>query len=333
MFGVGSNAVAQTPSPAKTLSRFERTEAQMGVPFRIVLYATDQSAANKALDHAYQRIKELNDIYSDYAPESELSRLSRSSGSNKSVQVSRELFDILQRSHTISEASDGAFDVSVGPYVRLWRRARRQKELPDPERMETARTSVGYQFIKLNSRKQTVELLRENMKLDLGGIAKGYAADEAMKVLQQHGITSALIDASGDLLASEPPPDQAAWRVGIAALKTPESEPTEFLNVSNVAIATSGDAFQFVEIDGVRYSHIVNPKTSMGLTTHSSVTVVAATATLADAWASAVSVMGPKDGLRIIARQPNISALILTQEDGTTKAVRSCHFPKTVRND
>jgi thiamine biosynthesis lipoprotein len=151
-----------------------------------------------------------------------------------------------------------------------------------------------------------------------------------MKVLQEHGINSALIDASGDLLVSEPPPNTSAWTIGIAALKTPEGEPTQFLKISNVAVATSGDAYQFVEIDGTRYSHIVNPKTGMGLTTHSSVTVVAPTATLADAWASAVSVMGPKTGLRVIASQPKISALVLTLEEENAISVRSCDFPKTV---
>ncbi len=302
----------------------------MGVPFRIVVYATDQSAANKALDMAYQRIKELNDIYSDYDPNSELSRLSRSSGRKTPVPVSHELLDILQVSDEISRQSNGAFDVSVGPYVRLWRRTRRQKQLPDSDRMEAARNSVGYQFIEVNPKQQTIGLLRENMRLDLGGIAKGYAADEAMKVLQEHGINSALIDASGDLLVSEPPPNTSAWTIGIAALKTPEGEPTQFLKISNVAVATSGDAYQFVEIDGTRYSHIVNPKTGMGLTTHSSVTVVAPTATLADAWASAVSVMGPKTGLRVIASQPKISALVLTLEEENAISVRSCDFPKTV---
>jgi FAD:protein FMN transferase len=328
MILVGS--IAQSSPPTKTLLRFERTEAQMGVPFRIVVYATDQSAANKALDAAYKRIKELNDIYSDYDPNSELSRLSRSSGQRSSVSVSHELIEILHISDKISQLSNGAFDVSVGPYVRLWRRARRQRQLPDPDRIEAARKSVGHQFIVVDDKRQTIQLLRENMRLDLGGIAKGYAADEAMKVLQEHGINSALIDASGDLLVSEPPPGQSAWTIGIAALKTPEGEPTEYLKVSNIAIATSGDAYQFIEIEGVRYSHIVNPKTGMGLTTHSSVTVVAPTATLADAWASAVSVMGPKAGLPVIASQPKISALILTLDEENTLSVRSCDFPKTV---
>ncbi|MBD3676579.1 MAG: FAD:protein FMN transferase [Planctomycetaceae bacterium] len=303
----------------------------MGVPFRLVVYATDQRAANKALDAAFKRISDLNDIYSDYDPNSELSRLSRSSGTGEKVSISHELFDILRISERISRQSQGAFDVTVGPYVRLWRRARRQKQLPDTERMAEAKAAVGYQYIRMDAKQQSVELLRENMRLDLGGIAKGYAADEAMRVLREHGIESALIDASGDLLLSDPPPGESSWTIGIAALKSPEGEPTEYLKVANLAVATSGDAYRYVEIDGTRYSHIVDPQTGKGLTTQSSVTVVAPTATLADAWASAVSVLGPGRGLRVLAARDKISALITTRQENQTRTVRSCDFPKTVK--
>lgn len=323
---------AEPPPDAKTLSRFERTEPHMGVPFRLVVYATDERAANKALAAAYDRIAELNDIFSDYDAESELSRLCRSSGPGKPVEVSPELLDILQVAQKISKQSNGAFDVTVGPYVRLWRRARRQREPVDPERLAEARQLVGYELVNIDANRHTIELQRDNMRLDLGGIAKGYAADEAMQVLKQHGITSALIDASGDLLVSEPPPGETGWTIGIAALKTPEGEPTEYLSLSNVAVATSGDAYQFVEIDDVRYSHIVDPKTGLGLTTQSSVTVIAPSGTLSDAWASAVSVLGPTEGLRAVSSQKNITALSVTIAEGRLKRVRSCGFPMTLKN-
>jgi len=301
----------------------------MGVPFRLIVYATDEPAANKALDAAFKRIEELNDIYSDYDSDSELSRLSRSSGSGKAVPVSSELLDILQISHKISQKTEGAFDITVGPAVRLWRRARRQKLFPDSERLKAARQAIGYQHMLIDPAERTVTLQRDQMRLDLGGIAKGYAADEALRVLRQHDIRSALIDASGDLLVGAPPPGKPHWTIGVAALKSPEGEPTEFLKLANRAVATSGDAYQFVEIDGVRYSHIVNPRTGLGLTTPGSVTVVAPTATLADAWASAVSVMGPEQGLSVLSRQDNLSALVLTLQNGETRRHRSCDFPRT----
>lgn len=304
----------------------------MGVPFHLIVYATNQRAANKALDAAFKRISELNDIYSDYDPKSELSRLSGSSGKGQKIPVSDELLDILQISDRISQQSQGAFDITVGPYVRLWRRARRQNQFPDSERMAAAREAVGYKSIQIDAKQQSVELLQKNMRLDLGGIAKGYAADEAMRVLKQHDIESALIDASGDLLVSDPPPGESAWTIGIAALKSPEGKPTEYLKVANIAVATSGDAYQYVEIDGVRYSHIVDPKTGLGLTTQSSVTVVAPNGTLADAWASAVSVLGANTGLRVLSDYNKISALIMTRKNGQTQIFRSCDFPQTVKS-
>lgn len=326
---VGSIALAEPPSDSVKLSRFERSEAHMGVPFRLVVYATEERTANKAMASAYDRIAELNDSFSDYDPESELSRLSRSSGPGKPIQVSPELLDILQVAQNVSRRTEGAFDVTVGPYVRLWRRARRQKEPVDPKRLADAKQRVGFEHVKIDTQHNTVELQRENMRLDLGGIAKGYAADEAMQVLKQHGIESALIDASGDLLVSDPPPGKSGWTIGVAALKSPAGDPTEYLKVSNSAVATSGDAYQYVEIDGARYSHIIDPGTGVGLTTQSSVTVVAPAATQADAWASAISVLGPDKGLRAVSSQKNITALVTTLEDGKPKSVRSCGFPKT----
>jgi len=326
----GITSADPLPEAAK-LSRFERSETQMGVPFRIVVYATDQRAANLALSAAYDRIAELNDIFSDYDPNSELSRLCRSSGPGNPVKVSAELLDILQVAQKVSRQSDGAFDVTVGPFVRLWRRARRQKEPVDPERLAEARQRVGFEFVTIDPQRKTVELQRDNMRLDLGGIAKGYAADEAMQVIKQHGIKSALIDASGDLLVSDPPPGETGWTIGVAALNTPDGEPTEYLKVSHIAVATSGDAYQHVEIDGIRYSHIIDPKTGIGLTTPSSVTVAAPTATQADAWASAVSVLGPEKGLRAVGSQNNITALVVTLEDDKRKSLRSCGFPKAFK--
>jgi thiamine biosynthesis lipoprotein len=331
MLLVGGITSAESLPEAAKLSRFERSGTQMGVPFRMVVYATNQRAANKAMSAAFDRIAELNGIFSDYDSDSELSRLSRSSGPGNPVTVSPELRDILQVAQKISRQSDGAFDVTVGPFVRLWRRARRQREPVDPKRLADARQRVGYELLKIDTQHKTVELQRDNMRLDLGGIAKGYAADEAMKVLQQHAIHTALIDASGDLLVSDPPPGKSGWTIGIAALKTPGGKPTEYLEISNTAVATSGDAYQYVEIDGVRYSHIIDPTTGVGLTTQSSVTVVAPTATQADAWASAVSVLGPEQGLRTVSSQKNITALVVTLEEGKRKSIRSCGFPKTFK--
>ena len=155
---------------------------------------------------------------SDYDPESELRRLCDTAGERKAVHVSPELWKVLEHAQQVSRQSGGTFDVTVGPVVRLWRRARRQKELPSPQALRQARELVGYQFVRLDAGRQTVELLKKGMRIDLGGIAKGYAMDEALAVLQRHGITRALVEAGGDMRLGDPPPGRAGWRVGIPPL-------------------------------------------------------------------------------------------------------------------
>lgn len=283
----------------------------MGVPFAATFYAPDESSANKAIDAAWARIEHLNSLMSDYDSNSELMRLCRDSRPGHPIQVSPELFRVLSKSVEVSELSDGAFDVSVGPLVKLWRRARRQKELPDPKLLQEARELVGWKNIKL-CRSCTVELIKPGMKLDLGGIAVGYAADEAIRVLKQHGITRALIDGSGDIVVSDPPPGAAGWRIGIASLREPEAAPQHFATLANCSISTSGDAYQFVELGGQRYSHIVDPKTGLGLTERCSVTIIAPDGITADALATAVSVLGPERGLKLIDSQPCTAAMFAT---------------------
>ena len=304
----------------------------MGVPFAAAFYAPDEASANKAIDAVWSRIDHLNSLMSDYDSASELMRLCRDSGPRKPIAVSPELFRVLSKSVEVSELSDGAFDVSVGPLIKLWRRTRRQKELPDPKLLTEARELVGWRNIKLrktgtlarptseNKRTDgqecpssgTVELLKPGMKLDLGGIAVGYAADEAIGVLKQHGITRAMIDGSGDIVVSDPPPGATGWRIGIASLREPDAAPTEFATLANCSISTSGDAYQFVEVGGRRYSHIVDPKTGLGLTERCSVTIIAPDGITADALATAVSVLGPERGWKLIESQPHAAALIVT---------------------
>lgn len=299
--------------PVHELKRFEFHRTLMGVSFAAAFYAPDEASANKAIEAAWARIEQLNSLMSDYDSASELMRLCRDSRPGQPIRVSPELFQVLHKSVEVSELSDGAFDVSVSPLVKLWRRARRQKELPDPKLLQEASALVGWRNIKLcQSPAGTVELLKPGMKLDLGGIAVGYAADEAIRVLKQRGITRALIDGSGDIVVSDPPPDSTGWRIGIASLKEPEAAPLHFATLANCSISTSGDAYQFVEIGGKRYSHIVHPKTGLGLTERCSVTVIAPDGITADALATAVSVLGSEQGLKLIDSQPCTAALFAT---------------------
>jgi thiamine biosynthesis lipoprotein len=316
-----------------TLQRFEFSEPEMGVPFRIVLYAPDKAVAQAAAQAAFTRVAELNQILSDYETDSELNELSRTSGQGRLVHVSDDLWTVLRRAQEIAELSDGAFDITVGPAVNLWRRARRSQRLPDPDRLVEARKAVGYKHVRLIPSDHTVELLAHGMKLDLGGIAKGYALDQAVNVLTGRGITSALVTGGGDMAASGPPPGQTGWRIEVAPLDVPNAPPKRFVRLAHMALATSGDVFQRLEIEGRRYSHIVDPRTGMGLTDHSLVTVIAPDCTTADALATAVSVLGPDKGLKLIERVAGAEAHVVRKPGDEVQMLESSGFGKFYEKD
>lgn len=298
----------------------------MGVQWRIVLYATDKPIANNASQIAFRRVKELNKVLSDYDPQSELNQLCQLSGPGKPVKVSPDLFKVLKRSQSLSRETSGAFDVTISPVVRLWRRARRRKQMPDAEQLQAARNLVGYQSMRLSEQNQSVELLKPDMRLDLGGIAKGYAADVALNVLKKHGIDRVMIDASGDLALGNPPPGNCGWKIGISSSDAPGAKIDRYLMLKNCAVATSGDALQHVVIDGTRYSHIVNPHTGLGLTDQSRVTVIAPDGISADSLASAISVLGPEKGIALLSQNPGTACLILRHEQGELKSYESPCF-------
>jgi thiamine biosynthesis lipoprotein len=273
--------------------RFEFEEVHMGVQVRVVLYAESSDVADAAAKDAFDQFRTLNRTMSDYDSESELSQLcTNHAGSGHFVSVSDDLFAVFKSAKHYSELSDGAFDITVGPMVRLWRRSRRQKELPKQSILDQAKELVGNPLWELDEKTQRVRLLRAGMKFDLGGIAKGYAIDRAFEAAQKRGISSVLIDAGGDLRAGAAPPGKRGWKISLNGNET--------VLLESASMATSGDRFQFVEIGGVRYSHIIDPKTGLGLTTPSTVHITAETATEADALASAVSVLGKEKGTKLI---------------------------------
>ena len=225
--------------PGPGLSRFEFDETHMGSTFHIVLYCADDATARRASRAAFERVAELDATLSDYKPESELMRLCRAAG-GPPVPVGADLFRVLELSRRMYERSGGAFDVTVAPVVRLWRRARRERKLPDPELLARALALVGSDAMRLDAEKRTVELRKPGMKLDVGGIAKGYAAGEAIATLKRHGIDRALVAAAGDIVVSGAPPDADGWTVAIAPLESPRAEPSVYLSLEDAAISTSG---------------------------------------------------------------------------------------------
>ena len=316
---------------AEELQKFVYEKAEMGLPFRVSLYAADEATARAAADAAFERIAVLNGIMSDYDSDSELSRLSRSSGQGKAVPVSSTLWKVLVRAQEFAERTDGAFDITVGPLVNVWRRARRQQELPSPELLAEMRARVGFKKLRLDPAQQTAELLVPEMRLDLGAIAKIFAVDEAIAVLKARGITRALVGGSGDMTASDAPPGQPGWRIEVAALDAPGAPPPQIIFLKNRSIATSGDMFQRVEIAGQRYSHIVDPHTGLGLTDHSLVTVIADDGMTANGLSTSVSVLGPERGLKLVEETSGAAARIVRQPGEKIEVTESARWREVPR--
>ena len=310
------------------LARHEFASKHMGTTFRVVLYAADEGTAKKAADAAFARVAELDGIMSDYKKDSELMKLCRAFATEvgEPVPVSEELFFVLSQAEELSKASDGAFDVTVGPVVQLWRLARRTQQLPDAKELAAALAKVGYKKVQLDPKKRTVKLLTPGMQLDLGGIAKGYAADEALKLLKEKfGITRALVAAAGDITGGDPPPDKDAWTVDIAPIA--KGQKPRSLKLANQAVSTSGDLEQFVEINGVRYSHIVDPKTGLGVTGRRSVTVIARRGITADSMTKAVMLLPPEKGLALVeATDGAATYIVIVGKDEKLEVTASKRF-------
>jgi thiamine biosynthesis lipoprotein len=271
------------------------------MPVRIVLVATTDSTARVAARAAFRRIAELDGQLSDYRSDSELRRIEANAGAW--TPVSTSTIAVLARALEIARQSDGAFDPTIGPLVRLWREARKSKQLPARNAIDSARTLVSYQKLSIDSARSMARLARTGMRLDLGGIAKGFILQEALAVLERHGISQALLDAGGDIVVGAAPPGRNGWR--IEAPGADSAFATRAQNLTHAAFATSGPSEQFLEIEGVRYSHVVDPRTGLGLTNGFTVYVIATDGATADAAATAFSVLGPA---RVHALLPNTTA-------------------------
>lgn len=261
----------------------------MGTKFGVVYYAKNREMAEKAAEAAFAKAEEVNAVASDYLPDSELSLLSLKAV-GAPVPLSPLLFDLLDHSRRIAEATDGAFDPTLGSMTKLWRETRSNGCLPDPETLAAARATSGWRHFTLDPEARTITLLRENMAFDLGGIAKGFAADLMLETLAEAGISQALITAGGDIRLGDAPPGREGWNVALKTFDVRKNE--EILTLSNAAVSTSGDLHQSVEIDGVSYSHILDPASGLGLTRRIAASVVADEAKLSDALATAACVLG-----------------------------------------
>ena len=326
LMGTTADLLAKPKAP----QRFEFALPRMGTLFRIELYTGSQVEATRAATAVFGRMEELEQVFSYYREDSELNCLARE-GSIAPYLVSAELFYLLDKSLLFSRLSGGAFDVTIGPVIAVWQKAGRASRRPGAAELAGARAAVGYQNIELDPKTQTVLLKRSDMKLDMGAIAKGYAADRALAILKAEGIRSALVDAGRNLAMGEPPPGKPGWKIVIDSPDAGDANQPCSLVLHDVGVATSGNSQRFVQVEGQRYSHIVNPADGEPLRGAASTTVIGPDGTTADALATALSVLPVGEGLRVLESVQGASAYLVRQEGGSWRHYSSLRFPRACR--
>lgn len=305
-------------------------EPHMGTEFTIRSWTEEGRVEDLTLltRKAFVRIAELNRTLSDYLPESEINELAKAPA-GVPHPVSEDLFVLFEKSGKLSAETGGAFDITAGPIIRLWRMGRKNGSLPTSEQIASARARTGFHHLELDPENRTVLKKVDGMLFDLGGIAKGYAADVALTILRDGGFPQTLVAASGDIVVGEAPPGKSGWRVGIETLEIGHDlKDLETVILVNQAISTSGDTRRYLEIHGVRYSHIVSTRTGLGLTERIGASVIAPDATTSDSYATAVALLGAKEGLQFIENKRGIECQIVTLHDGQEVFTRTDGFLK-----
>ena len=292
---------------------FNRTLKLMGSRFDITVVAMDSIKADQYIDLAVQEISRIEKLISSWDPASETSRINRNAGIEP-VRVDKELFDLIKRSLAISRLTDGAFDITYASMDKIWKFDGSMTEMPTVEAIRNSVSRVGFGKIVLDESNFTVFLPEAGMKIGFGAIGKGYAADKAKKMLMDYGVQAGIINASGDMNTWGKQPNDEDWKV---AITNPMDKGKAFglVPVRQGAVVTSGDYEKYVEFNGIRYTHIIDPKTGYPAHGVISSTVFAPSAELADALATSLFVMGVDVGIARINQLPNVEC-ILIDEDG-----------------
>lgn len=325
MATIAACVLAAANAAAGELVRVRDVRMPMGTYMAITVYASDEAAGKKAIAAAFDRVEQVEAVISTWRRKSDASKLIRAAG-KPPIVIHPHLYALLARAIEVSEETGGAFDVTAGPLIQLWKRAHRIRRLPPDDVIAAARARVGYRYLRLILQGRKAQLTRKNMRIDLGAIGKGYSIDQAVAVLRAAGISAALVDAGGDIYALGAPPGRAGWLVGVRDPQQPSRILAKPLLVKDCAAATSGDYEQFVELDGRRFSHILDPRTGWPVEGVSSVTVIAPDATTADAYATAVSVLGPKAAVAFAEKRPHVELLILHKNGDKVARTRSSGF-------
>ncbi len=291
------------------LSSYKKSKALLDTFVTITVVADSKDAADAAIDNAFDVIEKFGNLINFYSDSSELSAINRNAGIRE-VKVSPETLDIIEKAVYISEKSGGAFDPTIGPVIKLWDFLDKIK--PTDAEIRKKLPLVNYKNIVIDRDKSTVLLKKKDMLLDLGGIAKGYAADLAVQALKQKGINAGLVAIAGDIKSFGLRPDKKPWVVGIKnpRQKNNDDEIIARINLSGTAISSSGDYERYFIINGQRFHHLLTPKTGHPANTCQSVTVIAEQGAMADAFSTALFILGPEKGLRL-AKEIGLDAMII----------------------
>ncbi len=297
---------------------YKRTLKLMGSRFDITVVANDSIKSNKYIDTAVAEITRIEKLISSWDVNSQTSAINKNAGI-KPVNVAVELFNLIERAIGISKLTDGAFDISYASMDRIWQFDGSMTEMPSEEKIKASVAKVGFQNIILDSENSTVFLKLKGMKIGFGAIGKGYAADKAKSLLIKKGVASGIINASGDMNTWGKQPDGSQWKV---AITNPLNKNKVFalLPITNGAVVTSGNYEKYVNFNGKRYTHIIDPRTGYPSTGIISVTVFAPKAELADALATSVFVMGKEAGLDRINQLPKVECIIIDDKGNITKS-------------
>jgi len=284
----------------------------MGTDAFVIVYADSRTEAKNYINAAHTAIDHIGTSMSLYDDRSELSRLNRMDAGEK-MQVSDELYYVIERAIHYAEISNGAFDPSFTPLKDLWREAQSQNKQPEETAVEITLEKVGYENIELLDDNHIV-FRTADMKLDLGGIAKGYAVDMAVAALREKGCKNALVDIGGDIAVLGSRKDGTPWRIGV---QNPfgEGHKETILHIQDTAVATSGDYARYYTIDGERFSHIIDPRTGIPVRNVPSVTLIAEAALEADALATAVNVLGAEGGIELVDSLEKVECMITIRKD------------------
>ena len=307
------------------LRRYEAVEPHMGTLVRVTVYAPDEGIARAAFRAAFDRIRDLDGILSDYKPDSELNRITKTAV-GRAMPVSEDLFAVLRASQDLAAETRGAFDITQAPVIQLWREARRTRRLPGAAALRKAATRAGFRKLHLDAQPRTVRFTTAGMALDVGAIGKGYAASEAIAALDALGVGSALVAISGDLAFSGAPPGTRGWRISVHSADPEILGVPRVLELTHAAVSTAGSREQHVDIDGRRYSHIIDASSGIGLVGDIAVTVVAPHGLEADGLDTAASILGADRGLALIESHPNAAGLIIARTRTGTTVRQSSRF-------